>query len=188
MKRNLLAVSANALKKRLGLGRKSDRAAEFDVSSATLKDVDDLVALGETFRSEHSSAWGEGSMGQWARWQVKGSVQSPDHVVILGRAGATPVGYVSGVIDRTGPAPMGKIEAVFVLQGFRGTGLAARLLTQAIEGLAARGAQEVELVVSSDNARAQAFFASFGLRGADRVMGLELKPNGDGEPGGAGRA
>lgn len=186
-------MSAKALMRLTSLrGRKPNAAADFEVAKATLKDVDDLVILAETFRTEHSSKWGEGSMGQWARWQVKGSVQAADHVVVIGRAGGTPVGYCSGVVDRSAAVALGKIEAVYVLPGFRGTGLAARLLDAAIEGLVARGAGHLELLVAADNSRAQTFFASFGFKDSDRVMGLALgagevgpsgNPAGSGEEG-----
>lgn len=178
---SLLVMSGSALKRGLSVllgSRKPRRGIEFDVTRASVKDVDDLVALAETFRGEHSSEWGEGTLAQWARWQVKGSVQGPDHAVMIARAGGTPVGYAAAMVDRSGGQPLGKVEAVYVLPGMRGTGLAGRLLGAALEALTRKGAGHFELVVAADNARARAFFAGFGFRSGDRVMGLQLDATG----------
>lgn len=178
-KGNRLVMSGGALKRGLSLllgGTKASRAGEFDVARATTRDIDELVAMAETFRSEHSSDWGQGTLAQWARWQVKGSVQSADHVVVIARSGGTPVGYAAAMVDRGGPQALGKVEAVYVLPGLRGKGIADRLLGAALEGLTEKGAAHMELVVSADNARAQAFFRGFGFRDGDRVLGMQLGP------------
>ncbi len=182
-------MSRGVLKKGLAVllgSRKPDRSGEFEVVPATARDVDDLFELAETFRSEHSASWGENTLAHWARWQIKGSVQDADHVVLIARAGARAVGYTSGKVDKGPGGTIGKIEAVYVLPGQRGTGLANRLLATALNAMAHRGARDVELVVSAENKRAQAFFREFGFQDGERVMGLALSVDDDGPADSAG--
>lgn len=141
---------------------------------ATARDAGILRDLSGAFYNEHIERWGADSLQPWPFQQIKAALGNRDVAIFLAEVAGKPVGFSNGIILKPdSPSPIGRIESIFVLPGQRGAGVAEELMRLLLDGLGARGAAVWELVVASENKQALAFFARFGFRDGDLVMGLE---------------
>ena len=155
----------------LGMRRNVGTGPEVRLKRAGVADAPAVQELAASFHNEHLEGWGENSSVSWTRQQVKAALQSPVHVAILALGDDLPVGFAAGLVATIGGvAKVGRIEAVYVLPGLRRTGVARRLVDRLIGDLVAIGAEDLELVVATQNVAARKFFATFGFADGDRVM------------------
>ncbi|MBM3269900.1 MAG: GNAT family N-acetyltransferase [Candidatus Sericytochromatia bacterium] len=151
------------------------RQAAVAVRPATASDAAAICDLARAFHAEHIERWGPDSAKQWPLKQIRSAISSRDACVVVAAIGGKLVGFANGaILDPEAGLRIGRIDTVFVLPGQRGSRVAEDLMTVLMDALAECGADSLELIVATQNTRAQAFFAKFGFGDGDRVMSVDV--------------
>jgi GNAT superfamily N-acetyltransferase len=155
--------------------------AEILVRPATADDLPALVETVrqgfETYRSWAPRAWQPPELGLHLA-SLRGRMAEPGCLCRLAEVDGAPAGQVGTVGQRGAPGTR-HVWMLFVREPWWGTGLATRLLEDAVRDAGQRGCRELRLQTPAEHARARAFYEREGWhRNGDRqydpMLGLVL--------------
>jgi RimJ/RimL family protein N-acetyltransferase len=131
------------------------------VRDATPADVDALVDMLAAVAAEGRWIGTEAPLDrQRRRERMVREVEGEDVIVLVAEAGGTPVGQLGLQLTRYGVADLGMLVAA----GWRGRGVGAALLGEAVERARKAGAHKLALQVWPHNAAAIALYERFGFQ------------------------
>jgi GNAT superfamily N-acetyltransferase len=135
-----------------------------------------LAEAFETYREWAPDSWNPRiELGDQEAWEFTERLSRPDYWGLVAEADGRAVGYVvlrQGLTIEEPRQPIpgaGHIWQLFVRPAWWGSGLAARLLEQAVGEARRREYTELRLWTPRDNARARAFYAREGWRATGRT-------------------
>jgi RimJ/RimL family protein N-acetyltransferase len=131
------------------------------VRPATLADVDTLVALLVEVAGEGRWIGAEAPVDVDRRRQrMAADVEGEDAIILVAEAGGEPVGQLGLRLAPYGVADLGMLVAA----GWRGRGVGAALLAEAVRRAREAGAHKIALQVWPHNTAAIALYERFGFR------------------------
>jgi ribosomal protein S18 acetylase RimI-like enzyme len=152
---------------------------------ATVQDVDTVVDLVTAMLQEMASLGGhaldeEARARAWLRARFAHSVEKEDHVYVVAVAGRGEE-ELAGVVEASVVSPEGvfrpkavvHIHSLYVEPGYRGEGIARRLLEEALDWGRRKGCLEAELNVLANNP-ARRLYERAGFEVAQLEMRLVL--------------
>lgn len=154
------------------------------IRKAEPRDTDVLGRLGAMLMQTHYAfdplrflAPGQGSEAGYASF-LRGRLESPDDMIFVAEQDGTIAGYLFVALEPLSwkelRGPAGYIHDVAVVDAFRRSGVATKLMEAALAWLRERGAPRVILGTAAQNAKAQALFHRLGFRDTMIEMTLEL--------------
>ena len=107
--------------------------------------------------------------------EFKALVQNPEAAIFLYREEGQAVGFAQcqlrhDYVEGTKTSPVGYLEGIYVLPGFRGQGIAKALLNACQEWAREKGCREFASDCELDNADSLAFHLAVGFREANRII------------------
>jgi ribosomal protein S18 acetylase RimI-like enzyme len=139
----------------------SPEAPAITVREATLADVDAVVAILVEVAGEGRWIGTEAPVDvERRRRRMIEDVEGDHAIVLVAEAGGTPVGQLGLHLAPYGVADLGMAVAA----GWRGRGVGAALLAEAVERAGEAGAHKIALQVWPHNAAALALYERFGFR------------------------
>lgn len=101
-------------------------------------------------------------------WWLGRQLEAPGVLLLVAELDGEPAGYLYATLEERDWALLrdacGVLQDLFVAERFRRRGVARRLLDEGLRRLAEQGAPRVVLMSATQNAAAQALFASAGFR------------------------
>src|SRR5215207_535236 len=112
------------------------------------------------------------------RHEFRETFQHPDHLWLLGKANDQAVGLLMAAIHTDSPMfryrHWVEVEALYVTDSHRGTGIAQRLLNRAYDWAEQQGLARVQLYVTASNSRAQSVYSQEGFATTQAIMRKSL--------------
>ena len=107
--------------------------------------------------------------------EFKALVQNPEAAIFLYREEGQAVGFAQcqlrhDYVEGTKTSPVGYLEGIYVLPGFRGRGIAKALLNACEEWAREKGCREFASDCELDNTGSLAFHLAVGFREANRII------------------
>ena len=131
------------------------------VRPATAADIDTLVAMLVEVAGEGRWIGTEAPVDvERRRQRMTADVEGEDAIVLVAEAGGEPVGQLGLQLARYGVADLGMLVAA----GWRGRGVGAALLAEAVRRAREAGAHKIALQVWPHNSAAIALYERFGFQ------------------------
>ena len=138
-----------------------------DITRAGIVDAKILADLAIQMWADHAPEDLEAEFRQ--------SAMSDEAVCFIKYAGDTPVAFAQcrlrhDYVEGTGSSPVGYLEGIFVLEGYRENGYAAQLLSECEKWAREKGCTEFASDCELDNAAGFRFHTAVGFEEANRII------------------
>ena len=154
------------------------------IRQATLVDVNEIVGLNYGLFMDDAALWDSLANLDWAieygEIYFAAALEDDHYICFLAESGGTPVGYLIGSIMEPftiRPVRVAELESMFVLEGYRGQGVGARLVELFKEWAASQGAKRLRVTAYAENAKALAFYRRAGFKPYKLTLEMGLNPS-----------